>query len=117
MLAPEDARERVHRKRQSMARHSIRPTLGIVFYFAFTFVLGSYFTYASVQGDFGILKRIEIDAEVERLTAELDAVETEVATYANLTRRLSDAYLDLDLLDEQAREVLGLVRADEVILR
>ena len=33
------------------------------------------------------------------------------------TRRLSDEYLDLDLLDERAREILGYVRADEVILR
>jgi cell division protein FtsB len=35
----------------------------------------------------------------------------------NLTRRMSDEYLDLDLLDERAREMLGLIRADEVILR
>ena len=35
----------------------------------------------------------------------------------NLTRRLSDDYLDLDLLDERARDVLGLVRADELIIR
>lgn len=35
----------------------------------------------------------------------------------NLTRRMSDEYLDLDLLDERAREILGLIRADEVILR
>lgn len=35
----------------------------------------------------------------------------------NLTHRLSDEYLDIDLLDERARDVLGLVRADEVIIR
>ena len=35
----------------------------------------------------------------------------------NLTRRLSDTYLDLDLLDEQARDVLGMVRADEIVIR
>ena len=34
----------------------------------------------------------------------------------NKTRRLSDEYLDLDLLDEQARNVLGLIRPDEVIV-
>jgi cell division protein FtsB len=32
------------------------------------------------------------------------------------TRRMSDDYLDLDLLDERARSVLGLVRADEVVI-
>ena len=35
----------------------------------------------------------------------------------NLTRRLSSASLDLDLLDEQARRVLGLGRPDEIIIR
>jgi len=34
----------------------------------------------------------------------------------NLTRRLSDSYLDLDLLDERARNVLGLARSDEIIV-
>ena len=36
---------------------------------------------------------------------------------ANLTHRLSDNYLDLDLLDQQARDVLGLIRADEIVIR
>lgn len=35
----------------------------------------------------------------------------------NLTKRLSDEYLDLDLLDEQARDVLGLLRGDEIVIR
>jgi cell division protein FtsB len=35
----------------------------------------------------------------------------------NLTRRLSDNYLDLDLLDEQARDVLGMIRADEIVIQ
>jgi len=30
---------------------------------------------------------------------------------------VSDTYLDLDLLDEQARDVLGMVRADELVIR
>ena len=35
----------------------------------------------------------------------------------NLTRRLSDTYLDLDLLDQQARSVLGMIRSDELVIR
>lgn len=34
----------------------------------------------------------------------------------NKTLRLSDNFLDLDLLDERARKVLGLARPDEIIL-
>ena len=46
-----------------------------------------------------------------------DELRAQVNRIQNLTRRLSDEYLDLDLLDERAREILGYVRADEVILR
>jgi len=35
----------------------------------------------------------------------------------NLTKRMSDEYLDVDLLDERARKVLGLVRADEIVIQ
>ena len=35
----------------------------------------------------------------------------------NKTHRLSDDFLDLNLLDQQARDVLGMVRADEVVIR
>ena len=49
--------------------------------------------------------------------AERDNLQAEVERMRNLTRRLSDQYLDLELLDERARDVLGLVRADELIVR
>lgn len=51
------------------------------------------------------------------MAEELTRVEAEVARMENLTRRLSDTFLDLDLLDEQARDVLGMVRADEIVIR
>jgi len=35
----------------------------------------------------------------------------------NLTRRLSDTYLDLDLLDQHARSILGMIRADEIVIQ
>jgi cell division protein FtsB len=85
--------------------------------FAAAFTLGAYFTFAAVQGDYGLFRRAEILDEAARLEAERDALRAEVARMENLTRRLSDDFLDLDLLDEQARDVLGLARADELIIR
>lgn len=81
------------------------------------FSLGAYFTFAAVQGDYGIFRRVQIEAETQTLRGELDALEAEVAQMRNKTRRLSDGYLDLDLLDLQAREILGMMRADEIIIR
>ena len=90
---------------------------GLFCYVVLTFVLGSYFAFASIQGDYGLMRRIEIDAEARQLEAQLDALETDVGIYANRTRRLSDEYLDLEFLDEQAREVLGYIGPNEIILR
>ncbi|MDQ1900611.1 septum formation initiator family protein [Paracoccus sp. WLY502] len=84
---------------------------------ALAVALGLYFAFAAVQGPSGILRRIQIEAETLELQAERDRLKAEVQEMQNLTRRMSDEYLDLDLLDERAREVLGLIRADEVILR
>ncbi|WP_342075413.1 septum formation initiator family protein [Yoonia sp. SS1-5] len=89
----------------------------MVFYFLGALMLGMYFTFAAVQGDYGIFKRIEVRAEGATLAARLETLEAEVARMENLTSRLSDNFLDLDLLDEQARDVLGLIRADEVVIR
>jgi len=94
-----------------------RPPLGALFYYLGALMLGLYFTFAAVQGDYGLFKRIEVRAEGQALEIELAALEKDVARMENLTIRLSDNYLDLDLLDEQARDVLGLIRADEVVIR
>lgn len=83
------------------------------------FVIGaiSYFTYAAIQGDFGTFRRIQVEAQAMQLEAELATLRAERAVLENRTRRLSTEFLDLDLLDEQARKVLGLARADEVVIR
>ena len=93
------------------------PALGILAFFAVAFTLGAYFTFAAVQGDYGLFRRAEIQADARLLQGQLDALNAQVATMENLTTRLSDAYLDLQLLDEQARDVLGLLRADEIVIR
>lgn len=86
-------------------------------YLALAGVLGTYFTFAAVQGDFGMFARVAIDAEAKSLRSERDRLAAELARMENLTRRLSDTYLDLDLLDQQARDVLGYMRPDEIAIR
>lgn len=81
------------------------------------FFLGAYFTFTAVQGESGIFLRVQVEAEIETLTSELEQLEQEVAVLRNKTRRLSDNYLDLDLLDHQARTILGMMRADEILIQ
>ena len=94
-----------------------RPAMGALLYFLCMIMLGLYFTFSAVQGQNGLFKRVEVRAEAAELRLELAALQAEVARMENLTTRLSDSYLDLDLLDEQARDVLGLIRADEIVIR
>jgi cell division protein FtsB len=93
------------------------PSIGSLIFYAASMALGVYFTFAAVQGDFGLFRRVEIAAEAQALSTDLDRLQAEIVEMENLTLRLSDGFLDLDLLDEQARSVLGLLRADELVIR
>ncbi|PWJ19163.1 FtsB family cell division protein [Jannaschia seohaensis] len=75
-----------------------------------------YFTFAAVQGEYGVLRGVELEAERQVLEAELALLTEEVERMTDRTKRLSDDFLDLDLLDERARAVLGVARTDEIIV-
>ncbi len=94
-----------------------RPALGSVLFLCAMLLLASYFVFAAVQGNYGVFRRAEVRSEARALTQELALVRSEVDRLENLTRRLSDDFLDLDLLDEQARDVLGMIRPDEIVIR
>jgi cell division protein FtsB len=100
-----------------MSGSNTRPGLGLAIYVVVMVTLGMYFAVASIQGDFGLFRRVQIEAETRALVAERDRLAEEVAALRNKTLRLSDTYLDVELLDQQARDVLGMVRADEIVLR
>jgi len=89
----------------------------IICVFTISLSLGLYFTFAAVQGDFGILRRAEINHDLQKLQVEIGSLHVEIADLKNLTRRLSDHYLDLELLDQQARDVLGYARTDELVIQ
>lgn len=108
---------RVARQSDRMSLAGARPAIGGILYLILLATLGVYFTFAAVQGDYGVLRQVEIRAEVEVLRQDRDALAEDLMRMTNLTTRLSDHYLDLDLLDEQLRDVLGYVRADEIVIR
>lgn len=81
-----------------MTQHRTRPALGGLVFFAGSFCVGAYFIFAAVQGDYGVFRRAEIVVETRTLDAELQELKVELARMENLTRRLSDTYLDLSLI-------------------
>lgn len=100
-----------------MAVSKSRPAVGDALFYGVAFIMAVYFTFAAVQGDYGLFRRAEISAQSHLLKQELTSMQQEVARMENLTHRLSDDYLDLDLVDQQARSILGMIRADEMVIR
>lgn len=100
-----------------MTIQKTRPALASLLMVTLAVMLGGYFTFAAVQGDYGVFRQVELAVEQRELTETRDRLREELAQMQNLTRRMSDDYLDLDLLDEQARDVLGYVRSDEIVIR
>lgn len=93
-----------------------RLSISAVVFFVLMILLGLYFAFAAVQGPSGILRRVQLEVETTELLADRDSLQSEVDRMRNLTRRLSSDYLDLDLLAERARQILGLAREDEIII-
>ncbi len=83
------------------------------------FVLSAmgYLSFAALQGDHGFFRLVQVEAQEAQLEAELAALAAERATIENKVRRLGTDSLDLDLLDEQARAILGLGHPDEIVIR
>ncbi len=100
-----------------MARRTSFPAWGMLFSFAVSLCLSLYFTFAAVQGDYGLFRRAEILGDTAKLRIELDVLEADVARMENLTKRMSDKFLDLDLLDQQARDILGYIGSNDIVVR
>ncbi len=93
------------------------PGLGAFAVVATFLVLASYFAFAAVRGDYGIAARVQVTAETRALAAERDLLASRLVALRIRVTGLSDGSLDADLLDERVRDVLGHMRADEILLR
>jgi cell division protein FtsB len=99
-----------------MTRGATRRAAGAAFGFL---MIGTtcYFAYAALQGDTGMVEQVRLSREKTALEADLAELRAERARLENRNLRLSAGYLDLDLLDERARAVLGYLRPDEIVIR
>ena len=80
------------------------------------FILCFYFIIASFKGEFGVSSKYQLLAKEKALAKELKLVNEKTKAVKNKIRRLSDTGLDLELLDQQARKILGLIGEDELIV-
>jgi cell division protein FtsB len=96
--------------------HERRGGLGGTVFAIVVIALMGYLTFAALQSEHGLFRLFQIRAQEERLQAELADLQTRRAALVEKTRMLSADHPDLDLLDEQARKILGLARADEILI-
>ena len=75
-----------------------------------------YFGLTALYGEYGLFILFKTQAEKETLFQLNYQLSEEIQIWENLTKRMSGNYLDLDLLDEQARKILRVARSDDAIL-
>ncbi len=93
-------------------RIPINRFLGALFFAALVF----YFGFHALNGDRGIYALIKEQRKIELLTAELERVKEERMELDHRVRMLSSSSLDLDLLDERSRQILGFAASDEDVI-
>ena len=79
-------------------------------------ILCLYFIIASYNGEFGVSAKYHLLAKEKVLADELNTVNKETKIIKNRIKRLSNTSLDLELLDQQARIILGMIGEEELIV-
>ena len=93
------------------------PPVGPLAVTVVSLTLATYFVFSAIQGDYGVLRRAEYLSKSNSLALKLNKLQSSISLLENKTLRLSDHYLDLDLLDHQARDILGYIRPDEIVIQ
>lgn len=79
-------------------------------------LLTVYFSYSALYGQYGLFNQFSYQAEEAVSLEKLANIKSKNLTLEVKVQRLSNNYLDLDLLDQQARKLLGLLKSNEIII-
>jgi cell division protein FtsB len=97
---------RHHRK--SPLRHLVLPLIaGVVM---------TYFTHHAMNGKLGLKSQQAYAGEIVLLQEELKRLETRRFALEKKTAMLRDGSLERDMIDEQARRLLGVTRSREIVI-
>lgn len=89
-------------------KSSMAPIVGLL--------LVCYFSYHLIEGDRGLFAYLKLQQEISQEQARLRLSEIERDKLEKRVQLLNPQNLDLDMLEERAREVLGLAHPDEVVI-
>ena len=78
--------------------------------------IGSYFVWHAINGERGLKNRVMYKARIAELDSELAGIRTEKVRIERRVRMLQADTLDRDLLDEEARNILGRLHKNELVV-
>ena len=94
---------------------NLRPVLINLSLFVCLLFFLLYFTYVAILGNNGLKSYIDLEFKINELNKNFYSLEKIMQELEIKTSKLSNN-LDLDLLDQQSRIVLGLIRSDEIMI-
>lgn len=78
--------------------------------------LAAYFGWNAARGSLGLRAYAARKQDLVQALAALDAAKAEDAAWSSRVAGLEPAHLDLDALDERARQLLNLSKPDDIIV-
>ena len=99
-----------------VVKKRFRSTFILVAFYALAGTATYYFLSEAQNGNRGSETNKALQAQIDRLSADLAALQAEKAVYDHRNALLSISSLDPDLLDERARGILNRVHAHDVVI-
>jgi cell division protein FtsB len=76
----------------------------------------SYFVFHATHGDRSLAVKEKLKSDLSALTLTLNALKNERAEWERKVAMLDIKHIDSDLLEEQARNILGFIHKDDVVV-
>lgn len=100
----------------TLTRHKRRSHPWLYAFRASIVLVGVYFAYHAFHGNHGLLAHAELEVSVATLEQRQQQLESRKVELERRVAALTAATLDQDLLDQRARQILGLIGERERIL-
>lgn len=95
-------------------KHNVTKLLFVSYFSCFCVI--TYFFFCTIFGSKGLIEYFSLKNKVAGRDLEKNELMSKIQTKENMVHSMSLESLDLDLLDEQARQVLGYAGKNEIIL-
>lgn len=81
----------------------------------FLFLLLAYFVFHSIYGNRGIIAYFSLNRQLEKAYSELNSLKAERVELEHRVKLLRPESLDKDMLDQEARRILGMALPNEQV--